>query len=104
MYNIKKGEISIEYTKDKIKIYYCPESLSGDEKLEVIKNIESEYGEDKNYEIHEVGEGFQTSTKPSNISVWLPKLTSQKKRKNRKRVEFQTIPLNTIKTKRYITF
>lgn len=79
MYNIKKGEISIEYTKDKIKIYYCPENLSGDEKLEVIKNIESEYGEDKNYEIHEVGEGFQTSTKPSNISVWLPKLTSQKK-------------------------
>ncbi len=72
MYNIKKGEISIEYTKDKIKIYYCPENLSGDEKLEVIKNIESEYGEDKNYEIHEVGEGYPVSAKPRSISVWLP--------------------------------
>ena len=45
MYNIKKGEISIEYGKDKIRIYYCPEDLSGDEKIEVIKNVESEYGQ-----------------------------------------------------------
>ena len=95
MYNIKKGEISIEYGKDKIRIYYCPEDLSGDEKIEVIKNVESEYGQGRSYEIHKVREGYPVSAKPGSMSVWLPpkpkKLEIKKEPKEEGKVPAYTV-------------
>lgn len=75
MYYIKPGEVSITIDDNNIKIYYCPGNLSGNDKIVAVKNIESEYGTNRNYQIIEVPEGRQVSSKPFNLDEFLPKPT-----------------------------
>lgn len=79
MYNLKQGEVAIIKDNDKIKIYYCPGFMSGNDKITAVKNIETQYGNNLNYQIIKVPEGYPVPSIPQKLDTFIPVKTTAKK-------------------------